>query len=469
MIDASTKYKNRAEIEAILIEKGLLSERVFEAIHWAEVAHRGQTRHGNTDYVEEHLFGMVEKLVEIYPESEYIEELIIVALLHDAIEDSGVVTAQTIASEFGPNIASYVIALTKTDNDNSYLLRTCEVIEIEDRMLEQIKQKGIVPIVVKLADVWNNNLSTIVISDIKRYSRFVKKLRRLYIPLAKKYSIEFYHLLVEQLKHFESELSRLDFEIMSIDKPSGKDLYVEYYPAKSSNECVVLSHGITVDCHEKGVFDFVKDALIKSGYNVCRFDYTGHGQSDGTTMDYSLETAYEDIEYVIDRLNARGLNKFIFLAASFSGGPVTQFVSQNTESVRGLVYWNSLIDYGSRIDPKEERQIDQWGKEAIRSIKEHGYFLVGSRRQRYSPRLMSEVRKVNYINHLKKIQIPILFLHGNKDESVPLEDSLRHVANKPNVKVAIIDGAEHGFQTEPYTRQATEVLLAFLKNNTNKI
>lgn len=440
-----------------------MTPRIREAVDFAITVHQGQLRHGGEDYVEGHLFEMVSKLINLFPDDTNLENLIVLALLHDSVEDGKDIDFEKIEELFGLDISNFVRLLTKTKDENKHELKSSDVLDIEKRMARFIYEGGFVPTVVKLIDVWSNNQSTIERNDAKRYSRFIEKLEEVYLPLSQNVDSKIYDILKEQLDIMKSALSKLDFEIVKIDKSSGLDLYGELHRVNNSDFCVVLSHGITVDCHEKGVFDYLCKHLKGAGYNVLRFDYTGHGMSDGSTMDYSLSEAYEDLKVVFEFLHNNSFKKFVLLGASFSGGPVTQYTFNFSEFIIGLIYWNSLVDYSSRIHPTTHKHIVQWGDIGKNLIKEKGYFEVGSQRKQYSPKLMREVHEMNYANYIRDILCPILFVHGSNDVSVPLMDSYKHVQNMENVSLVMVEGAEHGFFNDPeYTKQATEAVLEFL-------
>lgn len=88
------------------------SERFARAAVFACEQHRGQNRDDARTPYAVHVFRVAEHLRRIAAEQD--EEVLLAALLHDTIEDTGI-TYDTIASQFGGGVAELVAELT---NDN---------------------------------------------------------------------------------------------------------------------------------------------------------------------------------------------------------------------------------------------------------------------------------------------------------------------------------------------------------------
>jgi dipeptidyl aminopeptidase/acylaminoacyl peptidase len=75
------------------------------------------------------------------------------------------------------------------------------------------------------------------------------------------------------------------------------------------------------------------------------------------------------------------------------------------------------------------------------------------------------------INHAAKITTPILFIHGDKDNRVPMEQSLimleamKEFSTKPSL--LIIKGGDHGNFSNQQSSQAYDATIAFIIRNLN--
>lgn len=85
------------------------------AAEMAMNAHENQL-YGGHPYFEKHVMGVASRVAR----AGFPEEYVLVALLHDVIEDSDLYTMQDIANEFSPAVVAGVQQMTKSD-DVSYM------------------------------------------------------------------------------------------------------------------------------------------------------------------------------------------------------------------------------------------------------------------------------------------------------------------------------------------------------------
>ena len=102
----------------------MLQARVFKAIQFATSAHDGQYRKGTQVPYIVHPFGVAMTLLDF----NVAEDVIIAALLHDAVEDTDATLAQ-IRSEFGENVARIVDEASEPNKADSWENRKQHTIE----------------------------------------------------------------------------------------------------------------------------------------------------------------------------------------------------------------------------------------------------------------------------------------------------------------------------------------------------
>ncbi len=59
-------------------------------------------------------------------------------------------------------------------------------------------------------------------------------------------------------------------------------------PQKKTRNCIILCHGITVNKEEGGIFTNLAKKLAKVGFAVFRFDFRGHGESEGDSINLTV-------------------------------------------------------------------------------------------------------------------------------------------------------------------------------------
>ncbi len=213
-------------------------------------------------------------------------------------------------------------------------------------------------------------------------------------------------------------------------------------PAKATGKCVVLCHGLSVDKDEGGIFAELAGRLAKS-FAVFRFDFRGHGESEGRSVDMTVAGEEKDLEAAVRFLISLGYRKFGILGASFAGGAVSLFAARHQDDVKAVVLWNALIDYSSFFEPKLPWPKKYFGYKAIQKMEKDGFIRVEG--FELGKKLFDEAKSLKPWKELLKLDIPVLFVHGNKDTYVPYEDSVKY-SKMLKAKLETIEGSEHGFR-----------------------
>lgn len=237
-------------------------------------------------------------------------------------------------------------------------------------------------------------------------------------------------------------------------------------PRVKTNKCIVLCHGLTVDKEEGGIFTDLAKELVKAGFNVFRFDFRGRGESEGNSVDMTVMGEVKDLEGAIKLLQEKGYRAFGILGASFAGGVVSLFVSKHATLIRALVLWNALIDYGSLMNPVTDWEKRYWGRGSFDRVEKFGFTEIGSGRFKVGKELISEIKVLEPWSELLKTDIPILFVHGDQDTFVPIEDSIKYASKMQNSELKIISGAEHEFHDDPkHAEEANKAAVEFFLKN----
>lgn len=125
--------------------------------------HKGQ-KYGEYDYYEYHILGVV-KTLELVAK-EVTEDLIIVALLHDVLEDTDCAW-ETLENIFDYDIADYVKCL-------SYVKGCCKEQYIKGVSIYVVTR------IVKYADSLFNHQECVKVGDMKRAEKYQNNLKELY-------------------------------------------------------------------------------------------------------------------------------------------------------------------------------------------------------------------------------------------------------------------------------------------------
>ncbi len=207
---------------------------------------------------------------------------------------------------------------------------------------------------------------------------------------------------------------------------------------------VVLSHSIGTD---HGMWEPQMPDLL-SHYQVLRYDTRGHGASDATGGDYSIEMLARDVLSIVDAL---GLAQFAFCGLSL-GGMIGQWLGAKAPGrITRLVLANSTPQHlpASNWDARRKIVLEK-GMAAIADMALQRFFSLETlaRGDAYAASVRSTLLATNPVGYagccsairdmdntklLGDIRVPTLVISGDRDQSTPWaghgEVLARNIAN----------------------------------------
>lgn len=230
--------------------------------------------------------------------------------------------------------------------------------------------------------------------------------------------------------------------------------------------CIVLCHGITVDKDENGKFVTLSAKLCNAGFEVLRFDFRGHGESSLRPEKMTIMGELLDVEasilYVTKEFPKIGL-----LACSFGAGPAILYIVDHSDLIKTLILWNPVLDYEQTfLKPRLP-----WGKsifnaDGFQELENKGFVTIPGKDFRIGKQLVQEFSKYKPFMELRKVQCPVLTIHGINDTKVPYWVSEKY--GKPNDKSHFISvKSNHGFgdQKDYVNLKTVEWVKKFMSSN----
>ncbi|WP_343619725.1 alpha/beta hydrolase [Ralstonia sp.] len=259
-----------------------------------------------------------------------------------------------------------------------------------------------------------------------------------------------------------------------------------FYKDWGSGKPVVFSHGWPLNAD---AWDAQMLFLVQKGFRVIAHDRRGHGRSDQPSQGNDMDTYADDLDALLDALDIQGAT---LVGHSTGGGEVAHYIGRHgTKRVARAVLIGAVppIMLKTAANPKglpmdvfdgirkgvaENRSqfyrdlatpffgfnrpgakvsqgtIDAfWAQGMTGGI--HGQFLC-----------IKEFSEVDYTEDLKKIDVPVLFLHGDDDQIVPIDNSARlGVELVKNGTLKVYPGGSHGMCVTEADKVNAD-LLAFL-------
>ncbi len=170
--------------------------------------------------------------------------------------------------------------------------------------------------------------------------------------------------------------------------------------------------------------------LVSNGFSVLLFDKRGRGESDGKAM-LLVHTA-KDIGGALDYVRNRGHTTAYLLGYSAGAASSIMFAAEN--DITALVSDSSFAD----LDEMLVRGIvDRGYPEFFARVFSPGAFLVA--------RIVYGYESVNPIEVVVDVSCPILFIHGEVDHFIPVNDVYRlyQASNNPFDEMWVVPDADH--------------------------
>ncbi len=249
---------------------------------------------------------------------------------------------------------------------------------------------------------------------------------------------------------------------VSFKSDSFKLAGVLHLPTKPTKKVIIMAHGLRVDKDEGGIFIRAANKLTKLGVATFRFDFRGCGESTGKFANRTISTDVQDLAKAFKFMKNQGYQEFGLLGASWGGGIGVMLLKDNPEIVKSLVLWNPALDYKSGIN----KLIVPWIKGKIKDSIHQRSLKIKAEKFDFSKDLIIQMTRYKPYKILNTISCPTLILHGDKDEKVPLEDSIKyHKLIKGPKKLKVIKDSPHGFHTPNAEKEAIKLTYNFFKEN----
>lgn len=222
---------------------------------------------------------------------------------------------------------------------------------------------------------------------------------------------------------------------------------------KDNYPTVILVHGFGTTKEEDGMFDKIAQNLANSGVLVYRFDFSGRGESEGNYSNTSLSKQRNDLKKVLNFVKSQPLvdtNRIGILGQSF-GTPTTITLHPNIKSLVLMGSFGHVKEVMSALFGKG------YNPSGVSTrVKTDGQIV------KLNPGFWSDFENHDILKSIKQVKCPILFIHGDKDDLVPISEMelLFKLANEPKEKL-VIKGADHG--QEPHRNIMNKAVVEWFK------
>lgn len=164
--------------------------QIWSAYHFSDQAHQGQFRRSGEPYIS-HPVSVAGILAELHLDV----PTIMAALLHDVVEDTGI-SKETIASQFGKQVAELVDGLSKLDKIEFQSATEAQAENFRKMLLAMSQDVRV--ILVKLADRLHN-MQTLDVMRPEKQRRIARETLEIYAPIANRLGLNAIYQALEDL------------------------------------------------------------------------------------------------------------------------------------------------------------------------------------------------------------------------------------------------------------------------------
>jgi len=263
------------------------------------------------------------------------------------------------------------------------------------------------------------------------------------------------------------------------------DIFYEDY---GNGQPVILIHGWPLS---RKSWEHQVWKIVESGYRCISYDRRGFGISSTPWNGYDYSALASDLEQIIAQLD---LEDVIVVGFSMGGGEVVRYCTDfGTDKIAKAALISSIIplvkqkeDNPDGVPEKDLQGIqDALEEDRVGFLKEFskGFYNFEDNKDKVSqaqldydfvvashasPRATIETAKAwmhtDFRDELKNVNVPTLIVHGDSDNTVPIETSANQAAKGITDNVfKVIKGAPHGLNIT-HKDQLNTILIDFLKS-----
>ena len=251
-----------------------------------------------------------------------------------------------------------------------------------------------------------------------------------------------------------------------------------YYKDLGDGPAVLLVHSWALD---SSIWEYQIPALVEAGYRCVAMDRRGHGRSDEPGGDYALDTLADDLATLLDHLDLREVSA---VGHSMGCAELTRYLSRHGSGrVRRAAFLGPVTPFlrgavgeAAYTAALAELSADRpgWfatGKDGYFGLPDSGVSaaltdeaIATGLRTPLEVLIACQLAGTgtNVTAELAALDIPVLVVQGDRDQSTPLELTGRPTdALIPDSRLIVYPGAPHGLYIT-HRNQLTKDLLTWL-------
>lgn len=272
-----------------------------------------------------------------------------------------------------------------------------------------------------------------------------------------------------------------------ITNKKAKEAVDIFYEDYGEGQPVILIHGwpLSRKSWEQQVWK-----IVEEGYRCISYDRRGFGISSAPWGDYDYSALASDLDTIIDGLE---LDNVVIVGFSMGGGEVVRYLTDyGSKKIAKAALISSIIPLVKQKDDnpagvpenvldniKDALQKDRVGflktfhkgfynyddnkNKVSEGQLEYDFIIASHASPRATIQTALSWMHTDFRPELKNVDVPTLVVHGDADETVPIETSAEQAAKGiANSTYEVIKGAPHGLNIT-HSKELNDILVNFLK------
>ncbi|MGJ8548344.1 alpha/beta hydrolase family protein [Winogradskyella wichelsiae] len=257
-----------------------------------------------------------------------------------------------------------------------------------------------------------------------------------------------------------------------------------YSEEKRNQPVVIFCHGYK-GFKDWGAWNLMAEQIAKSGLCFIKFNFSHNGGTMENPIDFPDLEAFgnnnytkelDDLNAVIDWVeenfndNTKIDTHNITLIGHSRGGGIAILKASEDARITQLITLASVSNFANRFGSKTE--IESWKENGVKYVKNGRTKQEMPHYYQFFEDFKANENKLNIAFATKKIELPVLIIHGDKDTSVKIDEAYNISQWSKNSRLEIIPEADHVFNTKhPWEKEqlsaelndVAEIISKFIK------
>ncbi len=252
---------------------------------------------------------------------------------------------------------------------------------------------------------------------------------------------------------------------LTIDGSKGKLAAIIQKPATAPGEqipMVIMMHGFGGNKgggERRTLFDVIADKLEAQGIATIRFDFNGHGESEGEFWQHTVPNEIEDALKVYEYVRDLRYVSTVSVLGHSQGGVVASMVAGKL----GAEIKAAVLMAPAAVLRDDAIRGSTFGSSYDPLNLQGDYVELMGGRQKLGTEYIRTAFSLPIYETAANYKGALCVIHGTGDRVVPYTYGVRYTEQSPNAELYILHGEDHGFMKD--MDRATEIAVEFLTRN----